>query len=281
VKRALLLSCACACSAPIDSQSSAIVNGTLDTTDTSVVALHIASANGPQQDALCSGTVVSPHVVMTAAHCLSADVVGPVDHVDVFLGSDPFDPQQSNDASLFVTAASYAGDPQFSKTDATHDIAYVVMSQPLSLTPMALNHDGLGTSDIDTPVHVVGFGESNGSDPNSAGPRRSLDTVIFSVDAEHIRLVDVICEGDSGGPTFSTKNGKTVIVGVHSFTTQQDCNGDGDDTRVDKYASFVEDAIRQADPGFLSGGCNASGERGDFAALAIAIAAIARRKKSS
>jgi len=278
LKRLLLF--LCACSAPVGSTSQPIVNGTTDTDDTSVVALHIASSNGPQDDALCSGTVVSPHVVMTAAHCLSPDVIGPVDHVDIFLGDDPFDPVQAADSSLFITAASSTYDPQFSKANATHDIAVVVSPVPLAPAPIALNHDGLGTGDVDTPVHVVGFGESNGSDPNSAGPRRSADTVIFGVDDEHIRLVSVICEGDSGGPTFMTKNGKTVVAGVHSFTTTPTCNSDGDDTRVDKYRSFVESAIHDADPGFLSGGCNQSGGSGDFVTIGMAIAALARRKKS-
>ena len=280
MKRLLLFFFFCACSAPVGSQSARIVNGTTDTTDTSVVALHIASSNGPQDDALCSGTVVSPHVVMTAAHCMSPDVIGPVDHVDIFLGDDPFDPQQAADASLFVTAASTTYDTQFSKDAATHDIAVVVSPTPLAREPIALNHDGLSTNDIDTPVHVVGFGESDGNDPNTAGPRRSADTVIVGVDDEHIRLVNVICEGDSGGPTFITKNGATVVAGVHSFTTTQNCVSDGDDTRVDKYTSFVEDAIKTADPGFLSGGCNASGGRGDFAAIVIALGALARRRKS-
>ena len=271
----------CACSAPpIGTQSAPIVNGTTDTTETSVVALHIASSNGPQDDALCSGTVVSPHVVMTAAHCLSPDVVGPVDHVDIFLGDDPFDPQQAADTSLFITAASTTYDTQFSKADATHDIAVVVSPTPLAPAPIALEHDGLSTNDIGTPVHAVGFGESNGNDPNTAGPRRSADTIIFGVDDEHIRLLNIICEGDSGGPTLMTKNGKTVVIGVHSFTTTQNCVSDGDDTRVDKYTSFVEDAIKTADPGFLSGGCNASGERGDFAVIAIAIAGLLARRKS-
>ena len=271
----------CACSAsPIGGASEPIVNGTLDTTSTSVVALHIASANGPQGDALCSGTVVSPHVVMTAAHCLSPDVVGPIDHVDIFLGDNPFDMQQQNDPSLWITASSQTYDPDFSKALATHDIAVVVSPTPLAPAPIALNHDGLGSGDIDTPVVAIGFGESSGTDPNSAGPRRSSDTVIFGVDDEHVRLVNVICEGDSGGPTLMTKNGKTVIIGVHSFTTTQSCVSDGDDTRVDKYVSFVDDAIKTADPGFLSGGCNASGERGDFVAIVIAIGALARRRKS-
>ncbi|HEX4517667.1 MAG TPA: trypsin-like serine protease [Polyangiaceae bacterium] len=285
MKRLLIFSSfsLCACSAPLGTSSSAIVNGATDTTDTSVVALHIASSNGPQDDALCSGTVVSPHVVMTAAHCLSPDVVGPVDHVDIFLGDDPFDPQEANDTSLFITAASTSYDPDFSKDAATHDIAVIVSPTPLALTPIALNHDGLGSGDINTPVHVVGFGESDGNDPSTAGPRRSADTVIFGVDDEHIRLVNVICEGDSGGPSIITKNGNTVVAGVHSFTTTPNCTSDGDDTRVDKYASFVDDAIDQADPGFLPGGCNSSGGRTknvDAVAIVFAIAALARKKKS-
>jgi secreted trypsin-like serine protease len=278
---ALLTSLTCAaCAAPIGSESSAIVNGNADTDDTAVVALHIVSANGPNNDALCSGTVVSPHVVLTAAHCLSADVVGPIDHVEIFLGSDAFDPNQASDPSLFVQVASTTFDPQFSASGTTHDIGVVVAAQPLAPTPIPLNHDSLGNGDVGTPVQAVGFGESNGTVPSSAGPRRTIDTTILKVDDEHIGLANVICEGDSGGPTYLTKNGQKLVAGVHSFTTSQTCNGDGDDTRVDKYTSFVDDAINEADPGFLSSGCNASGGSGEAFSIAIALAALARRKKS-
>jgi secreted trypsin-like serine protease len=280
--RALALLFCAACAAPIGSESTSIVNGNPDTDDAAVVALHIVSANGPSSDALCSGTVVSPHVVLTAAHCLSTDVVGPIDHVEIFLGSNPFDPTQGSDASLFVQVASTSFDPQFSANGTTHDIGVVVAAQPLAPTPVPLNRDSLGSGDVGTPVQAVGFGESNGSDPTSAGPRRTVDTKILKVDDEHIGLADVICEGDSGGPTLLTKNGQKLVAGVHSFTTVQTCNGDGDDTRVDKYTSLVDDAINKADPGFLSGGCNAAGpgRGGDAFSIAIALAALARRKKS-
>ena len=131
-----------------------------------------------------------------------------------------------------------------------------------------------------SPVHVVGFGETNGSESITAGPRRSIDTTIFDVDDEHLVLDDVICEGDSGGPTFITVNGKPTIAGVHSFTTTTNCIGPGDDTRVDLYASsFVDPVINQSDPGYLGGGCNASGgqskDPSDALVIAFALATLA------
>ena len=74
----LAITVALGCGDRIGSASAPILSGTFDTTDTSVVALLITSAEGPQDDALCSGTVVSPHVVLTAAHCLDEAIAGPI-----------------------------------------------------------------------------------------------------------------------------------------------------------------------------------------------------------
>lgn len=279
---ASLFALACGPESDVASSNAAIINGVSDTADTSVVALIIYSSNGSQDDHVCSGTVVSPHVVLTAAHCLDPMLVGPVDHVAIFSGTDFTDPNQATDPTLQGAVASTVIDPKFSAStpNPTDDIALVVAAQPLALRPIALNHSSLGSGDIGTAVHAVGFGQTS-DDPLTAGPRRSIDTTIFDIGDEHIVLDDVICNGDSGGPTFITKNGQTLVAGVHSFTASSSCIGDGDDTRVDRYASSVIDpVIDQFDPGFVPSGCNAAGSNArDSWWIVIALGVLARRKK--
>lgn len=281
---AMLALVACGPQDDVGTSREPILSGTTDTTDTSVVALIIFPVGNTQEYGACSGTVVSPHVIMTAAHCLDPAVIGSaIDHVSIFLGSDFSDPtEQANPANL-AAVASYSFDPDFDPTSMTngHDIGAVVATDALSLAPLPMNRSSLGNGDVGSPVLSVGFGQSDGTNTMSAGPRRSINTTIFGVDDEHIILDDVICEGDSGGPTFLTKNNTQVIAGVHSFTSTSNCVGTGDDTRVDVYGpSFVDPIINQADPGFLSsGGCAAApSSSGDAWLIAFALALLTRRR---
>src|SRR5579864_2132107 len=64
-----------------------IIGGTNDTADPSVV-LMIAQVSGQQGASLCTGEVVSPHVILTAAHCVDPDVVGTGNTFYIYTGND-------------------------------------------------------------------------------------------------------------------------------------------------------------------------------------------------
>ena len=154
----------------------------------------------------CSGTLISPTVFLTAAHCN--------------LGTSrvyvTFDPKFSTKSKLY--AGTYYYDTQYNwRQDDTHDIAVVVFDHPIKgITPARLPEAGqLDALTVNQKFTVVGYG---GQEPvnQPGGPVIGyLDTREFSVASLNsinptwLRLSQNqatgdsgACYGDSGGPNF-------------------------------------------------------------------------------
>jgi secreted trypsin-like serine protease len=154
----------------------------------------------------CTGTLIAPNVVLTAAHC---NLGSP----RVFVS---FDTKFSSTSKLL--AGTFYYDPQynFSQND-PHDIAVVVLDKPVNnLTPARLPQAGqLDGLKVNQKFTVVGYG---GQEPvnQPGGPVIAfLDTREFStaslnsVNPAWLRLSQNpatgdggACYGDSGGPNF-------------------------------------------------------------------------------
>jgi uncharacterized protein (TIGR03382 family) len=237
----------------------AIIGGTLDTGDPSVVMV-IALPNDGSGGAICSGSVVSPHVVATAGHCVDPTVLnkalgGKPYTLLVFTGSDNNDPAQYNDTRLFFGVLETAADPGYMIVDAgysVHDVGALVTHSALALTPIPINRHALNHSDIGTSVHIVGYGRTDASTASS-GVRHDAWTKLASVDSEKLSVVGLpsTCEGDSGGPTLLPRNGVESIVGVHAYGNSVTCDHGSFDMRGDvELAPFIDPIIAAHDPGF-------------------------------
>ena len=233
----------------------AIVGGSKDTSDTSVV-LVMGQRPGSTDAALCTGTVISPHVVLTAAHCVDPSVVGTGLAFSIFLGNDLH--AQLNDSSLWVDAASTDYDHDFNLQDVTagHDIAVVVTATKLLQPPILVNQDALAPGDKNTTLRIIGFGTTSiAAGTDDSGIRRQASTPLLDYDDQFVQFGDAMhntCEGDSGGPSLMTRNGKEYIVGVTSFG-DSNCQVGGWDTRVDTYvSSFIAPHVMTVD-GMLPG----------------------------
>ena len=66
---------ACSAAPPTAAVAQPIVAGQSDSGDTSVL-LFVAQVPGSTTASLCTAEVLSPHVVLTAAHCVAPDAVG-------------------------------------------------------------------------------------------------------------------------------------------------------------------------------------------------------------
>jgi len=156
-----------------------IVGGADDAGDPAVVAIAIGGGQ-------CSGVVVAPRVVMTAAHCI-APGAGTVD-----LGGDT-----ANVTSVWVDRY-YTG-------DVDHDLAALQLDRDAAITPLAIAAPVLG------PVRLVGFGATVANGPR--GGRHAVVTEIGEVDLRQARAGGAgatTCTGDSGGAAIA--NG--ALVGV-------------------------------------------------------------------
>ena len=206
-------------------QGTAILNGAeCSPAASSVVLLNMRTASGGAAGA-CTGTVVAPRVVLTAAHCLDEETR----IVRVWLGSGP-----EIDATSFTAYPNY----QFN-TPGSFDVGVVVVPEDLPRRAIPI----LGSRDpkVGETAILAGWGR----DQNNAPARlRAGSTTVSAVTSELLQTIfappsSSVCSGDSGGPILLFEAGMWVIGGITSATSDNVCN-----TGTNFYQSIRHPAMR-------------------------------------
>src|SRR5438105_4038256 len=189
-----------------------------------VAEILLLDANG-QPAGSCSGTLVAPDLVLTAAHCLDAR------GYNVYFGTTRV---AADPGFIFETNADRAiPHPQWDPSGEGFDIGLLHLAQrvPIAPLPIATAAPAQGTA-----VELVGWGVT-AANTQDADVKRAVASTVISLDSLTLTIGDSAantCYGDSGGPALAAG----TIVGVTSFGDAQ-CSALGVDTRVDIYADFL------------------------------------------
>jgi secreted trypsin-like serine protease len=180
--------------------------------------------------------VISPTVLVTAAHCVAPSEVGAGAKFIAVLGPNFDDPKAE---VLTVTETHYDTAFNVNNLSGGHDIGVAILATPTTLTPIPVNAD----TDPHTlsTVRLVGYGVNNGTAQTGAGRKRTVNAPVDGVTKRLIQIGDSkhdTCQGDSGGPALAKINGVETIVGLTSFGAAG-CSGGGYDTRIDLYGTFL------------------------------------------
>src|SRR5262249_15373325 len=140
------------------------------------VVLAYAAVPGASTASICTGTVITPTKVLTAAHCVDPRTVGSGNVFRVFPGTNLGD-----QPALAVSATAF--DPGFDPSNLNngHDVGIVTLAQPTSLTPIP--YGGLTGG----AVRIVGYGMNTHLNapviPSGGGTKRTLTVPINSTNA--------------------------------------------------------------------------------------------------
>lgn len=220
---------AAACGGGPDPASSAVDPIIGGTKTSAVPAVGSITFDG---DPYCTGTLIGPRQVLTAAHCLEEADPG---ELQFLTGMTVKRPTGVYDVSDFVMHPDY--DPY----TLDNDIGYLLLdgeakAKPIGLVP-SMDEDWEGRT-----LLFMGYGVNDGRAQTGDGVKRSVRIQIESVDDDIFLFGDSeanICDGDSGGPSlFRDSSGQYLVAGVTS-AGDRSCRRYGIHTRVDQHLDFL------------------------------------------
>ena len=210
-------------SSPVGGASAMIVNGS-QTSD------HLAVGIVRSRTTICTGTLVAPQVVLTAAHCIE-----PGTAYRFLFGATESTPE------IAVRVREAVRMPAYQDGVFGNDVGYLILDQRITqVAPIPVNFTAVYPG---LPFTMVGFGVTSAAEMGSgikrtgSGAVQSLGEFVPS-QWEFSFSPAGFCRGDSGGPAIATHGGVLSVVGV-AANSDAGCSSIGHYERLDLAQAFI------------------------------------------
>jgi hypothetical protein len=245
------------------SPAPAITNGFPDTTNTfsNVGAVVAVGADG-QAFQICSGTLISPTVFLTVAHCALYfnDFLAPEGFKLYISFGNPIPILELTDVNTLIPVTQFIPNPEYVQATDTHpfnphhgsdpgDMAVIVLPELVTqgITPAVLPTLGLlDKLAVKNALHGVlftdvGYGSQDrlGTQSNPM-PRMFAFSAFESLQPGFLQLsINPVlnnggaCFGDSGGPNFLPVNGAPILMAIASVGGDHVCRSTSGNYRLD------------------------------------------------
>lgn len=278
----VIASCAAPLAPPSAESEQAIIGGTpsAEADYPATGALLVVAGGGLFGQVVCTGTLIAPDVVLTAAHCTLDPTGGAITleyYFSFSLDVSAFGQSTTQLPPRTTKARSLAPHPDFDINGTMQplglgdfkDIGLIFLDAPVTdVDPAPLAEAGQPLV-VGDPVQITGYGvrTANGME---AGIKYQANTWINEVGAAEMQIGDLPptpqkCHGDSGGPTYlePSAGAPLVIIGVTSRAyDQSDCERGGVDTRVETHLEWIAATMAAACQDGTRPTCSASVDAG-------------------
>lgn len=200
----------------------------------------------------CTGTLIAPNAVLTAAHCLDPELTGSTTPpgftlaLDTTVGNPVVVPGMAAHKHEMFTLDNIPGDG----LGTFYDVGIVILAQPITDVPPLRMPRMADAVEIlaDLDLEIVGYGKTT-VEGDATGIMYDARTKLVSLNDTELQVgmgspQPQNCNGDSGGPAFATVGGVRRVIGVVSRSYAGfECTRGGVDTRVDAYLPWIHSKV--------------------------------------